>query len=108
MTKTTQEAVQMIDLGFEYGCGYHCGRKSFKKQKLLYLGPKTENVCSPCLDALSLDGTQPSVVIPPRQPLFFSPPSATCVELDRIKKHADHLASLDIVCVEAESTQWMK
>lgn len=39
VAKTAQEAVQLIELGFEYVTGeYHDGGKLFKKQKLLYLG----------------------------------------------------------------------
>ncbi len=40
--KTAQEAVQLIELGFEYVTGeYHDGGKLLKKQKLLYLGSQS-------------------------------------------------------------------
>ena len=42
VAKTTQEAVQLVELGFEYVTGeYHDGGKLFKKQKLLYLGSQS-------------------------------------------------------------------
>ncbi|MCJ7430322.1 tyrosine-type recombinase/integrase [Candidatus Bathyarchaeota archaeon] len=42
VAKTAQEAVQLVELGFEYVTGeYHDGGKLFKKQKLLYLGSQS-------------------------------------------------------------------
>jgi hypothetical protein len=42
VASTAQEAVQLIELGFEYVTGgYHNGGKLFKKQKLLYLGSQS-------------------------------------------------------------------
>jgi len=39
IAKTTQEAVQLVELGFEYVTGeYTDSGKLFKKKKLLYLG----------------------------------------------------------------------
>ena len=42
IAKTTQEAAQLVELGFEYVTGeYNDGGKLFKKKKLLYLGSRT-------------------------------------------------------------------
>jgi hypothetical protein len=42
VAKTAQDAVHLIELGFEYVTGeYDDGGKLFKKKKLLYLGSQT-------------------------------------------------------------------
>jgi hypothetical protein len=43
VAKTAQDAVHLIELGFEYVTGeYDDGGKLFKKQKLLYLGSQSQ------------------------------------------------------------------
>ena len=42
VARNAQEAMQLIELGFEYVTGeYHDGGKLFKKQKLLYLSSQS-------------------------------------------------------------------
>jgi len=42
VARSAQEAVQLVELGFEYVTGeYHDGGKLFKKQKLLYIGSQS-------------------------------------------------------------------